>query len=240
MWKKSGHVEQTHHISSSDFCKSLFVISRCRERPPTDLIFRGLDHVISMLIATSSTELKRSGGKLKGKEREREGGGEEEKEKAEHMPHTTHAERLLCSARAMGLLQKKTGWRINKRHLHYINRIFSSAVNMVKTAVCACGRIKGSFWDKSSCSPCLESRPIPRLFLNTLLIITGELPNGFPSTHTQVRNTAASTGSTSKTHHTVYTLIVMLISILKYAVLQAHHRTCYNPILRYLNLQHQD
>lgn len=35
--------------------KALFVISRRRERPPTDLIFRGLDHVISMLIATSST-----------------------------------------------------------------------------------------------------------------------------------------------------------------------------------------
>lgn len=50
-------------FSSGDLGKRLFVISRRRERPPTDLIFRGLDHVISMLIATSSTELKRTGGK---------------------------------------------------------------------------------------------------------------------------------------------------------------------------------
>lgn len=49
-------------ISSTNLCKRLFVIVRRRERTPTDLIFGGLDHVISMLIATSSSELKRTEG----------------------------------------------------------------------------------------------------------------------------------------------------------------------------------
>ena len=55
-------------MSFGDFCKRSCVMSEHRERTPTDLILRGLDYFISMLIATSSTELKRT------EKRERERG----------------------------------------------------------------------------------------------------------------------------------------------------------------------